>query len=246
MALQRFLEKSARAGTRINEFLKSMFGVNPDDLRLDRPLYLGGSKDPVVTSEVLQTSATELTNDGTAQGNMAGHGISYGRGNGANYYAKEHGVIIGMMCVMPNTSYAQGIDRKFSKIDRYDFAIPDFAHIGEQETLGKEIYYQPNDPDGNNGTFGYLPKYTEYRYNSNTTTGEFRTTQQHWTLTRFFGVRPHLNKDFIYASEDEMMRIFAYYNPEDPDATPAYVYAHIHCDIMASRRLPKYGTPLGL
>lgn len=245
MALQRFLEKSARAGTRINEFLRSMFGVKPDDLRLDRSLYLGGSKDPVVISEVLQTSATETNEDGTAQGNMAGHSVSYGRGNGCNYYVPEHGVIIGLVSVMPTTSYAQGINRQFSKLDRFDFALPDFAHIGEQEVLGKEIYYNGYEVE-NNSTFGYLPRYMEYRYNPSLTTGEFRTTQQHWTLTRFFENRPNLNQAFIYASEAEMRRIFAYYDPEDPDNTPDYVYAHIHCSIQASRRLPKYGTPLGL
>ena len=245
MALQKFLEKSARAGTRINEFLRSMFGVKPDDLRLDRSLYLGGSKDPVVISEVLQTSSTETSTDGTAQGNMAGHSVSYGRGNGCNYYVPEHGVIIGLVSVMPTTSYAQGINRQFSKIDRFDFALPDFAHIGEQEILNKELFYNGNETE-DNSTFGYLPRYMEYRYNPSLTTGEFRTTQQHWTLTRFFENRPNLNQAFIYASEAEMRRIFAYFDPEEPDNTPDYVYAHIHCSIKASRRLPKYGTPLGL
>ena len=51
------------------------FGVKPRDDRLQRPEYLGGSKNPVIISEVLQTSSTDAT---SAQGNLAGHGITVG------------------------------------------------------------------------------------------------------------------------------------------------------------------------
>lgn len=244
-ALQKFLEKSARAGNRVTEYLRSIWGVKPDDLRLGQALYLGGSKDPVVTSEVLQTSATELVENGTAQGNQAGHGISYGRGNGCKYTATEHGYIIGIQCIMPNSSYAQGIPKTWSRLDRFDFAIPDFAQIGEQEVKNKELWYSKTD-EKNDDTFGYLPRYAEYKFNFNRTAGAFRANEKHWTLTRFFENRPLLNEDFIYATEEEMKRIFAYFDPEDPEATPAYVYNHIHFSIRATRKLPKFGTPAGL
>ena len=70
--IQKWMERNNRAGVRYTEFLRAHFGVSPTDDRLQRPEYIGGSKSPIIVSEVLQTSST----DGTSpQGNLAGHGI---------------------------------------------------------------------------------------------------------------------------------------------------------------------------
>ena len=70
--IQRWMERNQRAGVRYTEFLQAHFGVAPEDARLQRPEYIGGSKSPIIISEVLQTSET----DTSPQGNLAGHGIS--------------------------------------------------------------------------------------------------------------------------------------------------------------------------
>ena len=57
--IQKFLERNARAGARYTEFLRSHFGVSPRDERLQRPEYIGGSKAPVIISEVLQTGSSD-------------------------------------------------------------------------------------------------------------------------------------------------------------------------------------------
>lgn len=66
--IQKFLERNNRAGARYTEFLKAHFGVNPRDDRLQRPEYIGGSRAPVIISEVLQTSETATTPQGTLAG----------------------------------------------------------------------------------------------------------------------------------------------------------------------------------
>ena len=71
--IQKWMERNARSGVRYTEFLLSHFGVAARDERLQRPEYIGGSKSPVIVSEVLQTSSTDAV---TPQGNLAGHGIS--------------------------------------------------------------------------------------------------------------------------------------------------------------------------
>ena len=70
--IQKWMERNARSGARYTEFLQAHFGTSPRDERLQRPEYIGGSKAPVIISEVLQTSSTDAT---TPQGNLAGHGI---------------------------------------------------------------------------------------------------------------------------------------------------------------------------
>ena len=57
-ALQRWLERNARGGARYIEQILSHFGVRSSDARLQRPEYLGGGRQPVSFSAVIQTSAT--------------------------------------------------------------------------------------------------------------------------------------------------------------------------------------------
>lgn len=244
--LQEYLEKNARGGTRYIEHILMHFGVKSSDKRLQRPEYITGTKSPIVISEVLNTAGTfDPTNptdpSSPPQGNMAGHGIGVTAGKYGTYFAEEHGYVIGLMSIMPMTAYQQGIDRHWKKIanptQRY---YPAFAHIGEQEVLNHEIYaYQEagTDPDQQDGTFGYLPRYAEYKFMSNRVAGAFRDSLDHWTATRIFDDPPALNQAFVEANPTT--RIFAVM--ED-----AQMYCHVLNKIKAVRPMPKFGSPGGV
>ena len=231
--LQEWLEKNARGGTRYIENILTHFGVRSSDKRLQRPEYITGVKSPVVVSEVLNTTGQD---GGLPQGNMAGHGISVTSGKSGSYYCEEHGYIIGIMSVMPKTAYQQGIPRTFLKTDSLDYFWPTFANIGEQEVAKQELYaYTANAND----TFGYVPRYAEYKYMPSRVAGEFRTSLNYWHLGRIFATEPSLNSDFIEC--DPTKRIFAV---EDPETD--VLYCHVLNKIKAVRPMPKYGTPMGL
>lgn len=238
--LQEWLEKNARGGTRYIESILSHFGVKSSDARLQRPEYITGVKTPVVVSEVLNTSGTFESSDPEAptsppQGNMAGHGISVSSGNSGSYYAEEHGYIIGIMSVMPKTAYQQGIPRTFLKLDPLDYYWPSFANIGEQEVQVQELYaYTTNQND----TFGYVPRYAEYKYMPSRVAGDFRTSLNYWHLGRIFDNEPTLSQEFIECTSEDTQRIFAV---TDPDAQK--LYCHVLNKIKAVRPMPKYGTP---
>lgn len=234
MALQRWLEKNARGGTRYCEALRVHFGVISSDARLQRAEYLGGSKSVMAISEVLQTSATEAT---SAQGNMAGHGVSITGGNLFSYRAEEHGQIMIIMSMVPETSYFQGIPREFLKKDRLDFYFAEFASLGEQEVFNKELVVTglPTDDE----TFGYLPRFAEYRVEASRVSGQMATTLLPWHLAREFSTAASvpLNEDFIVC--DPSKRIFAVTDPNEDE-----MIIHIMFKIFARRPLPAYGTPL--
>lgn len=230
--LQEYYEKAARGGTRLIEWVKSMFGVQSSDARLQRPEYLGGSIQPMIISEVLQTSETATS----AQGNMAGHGVSVGDGKNFSYRSEEHGYIITIMSVMPKTAYQQGIPRHFTKFDKFLYFTPPFAHLGEQEILNKEIYYDVADGALNEDTFGYIPRYMEYRYNDSRVAGDFRSTLSYWHMGRIFPSRPALNAAFVQS--DPTHRAFAVIDPAIDK-----IYAHCFHQIKAKRKIPRYGTP---
>jgi len=230
--LQEWLEKNARGGTRYIESILSHFGVKSSDSRLQRPEYITGVKTPVVISEVLNTSGIS---DQLPQGNMAGHGIAVSSGKSGSYYAEEHGYIIGIMSVMPKTAYQQGIPRTYSKLDPLDYYWPSFANIGEQEVKLQELYaYTANKED----TFGYVPRYAEYKYMPSRVAGDFRTSLDYWHLGRIFYSEPTLSQEFVECTSGQTQRIFAV---TDPDAQK--LYCHVLNKIKAVRPMPKYGTP---
>lgn len=229
---QEFLERQAVGGSRYIEQIRMQFGVLSSDKRLNRPEFIGKTSGPVIFSEVLQTSESSAT----PQATMAGHGISAGKGRRFRYRAEEHGYIFCIARVMPDTAYMQGLPRHFSRSTLYDYAWPVLSHIGEQATLNKELYIAGDSL--NESTFGYLPRYSEYRYIPSSVAGDFRNSLDFWHLSRKFANRPLLNKSFIEANPDNMMRIFAV-----TDTTKDTLYCHAHHNIVCSRVLPKYGTP---
>lgn len=232
MRLQEWLEKNARGGTRYVESILTHFGVKSSDARLQRPEYITGIKSPVVISEVLNTTGEQ---SGLPQGNMAGHGISVASGKYGKYFCEEHGFIIGIMSIMPKTAYQQGIPKTYLRRDALDYFWPSFANIGEQEVQLQEIYAFTGQAED---TFGYVPRYAEYKYSPSRVSGEFRTNLDYWHLGRKFASAPSLNQQFIECDPASTKRIFAV------EEGAASLYCHVYNKIRAVRPMPKFGTPM--
>jgi len=189
LALQRFEEARARYGSRYVEYLRYL-NVRSSDARLQRPEYLGGGKQTLQFSEVLQTAEGE-----NPVGELRGHGISAMRSNRYRRFFEEHGYVITVMSVRPKTIYAQGLPRTFNRRVKEDFWQKELETIGQQEVLNKEIYAAHASP---NGTFGFQDRYDEYRRTESTIAGEFRSSLlDFWHMARIFSSDPALNSDFV-------------------------------------------------
>ncbi|MEM3791063.1 MAG: major capsid protein [Thermoproteota archaeon] len=230
--LQKWMERNARSGSRYTEVLRAHFGVKSSDARLQRPEYLGGGRQKVSISEVLQTSETT---ENSPQGEMAGHGISIGNTNRFKAFFEEHGYVIGIMSVLPRTAYQQGLPRHLQKFDRFDYYWREFAHIGEQEIKNNELYVQ-SSRDANNETFGYAPRYSEYKYLPSTVHGDMRSTLNAWHLGRIFSEKPVLNEEFVKSNPS--LRIF---NVETNEYH--HLWCHIYNNVKAIRPMPVFGEP---
>lgn len=196
-SIQRWMEANARGGSRYVEWLKNHFSISPTDDRLDRAEYIGGTRMPVMVSDVEQTSKTEV---GAPQGNLAGKGTIAGRDFCASYKAPEFGVIMGIMSIMPEPVYHQGINKQWLRTTRYDFYSPEWANLSEQPVLRREIYADGNS--GNNNTvFGYQGRFNEMRSKQNMLCGLMREgvagSLHHWHLGRHFAAAPSLNATFM-------------------------------------------------
>lgn len=192
-ALQRYEEARARYGSRYTEYLRYL-GVRSSDARLQRPEYLGGGKQTIQFSEVLQTGVTTDGDDLEGVGNMRGHGIGAMRSNRYRRFFEEHGYVLSLMSVKPKTMYAQQLTRTWNRRTKEDFFQKELQHIGQQEVFNKELY----GPSATGDTvFGYQDRYDEYRRAESSIAGQFRTTLDFWHYARIFGSQPTLNADFV-------------------------------------------------
>ena len=231
-ALQRFEEHRSMFGSRYEDLLRYL-GVRPQDARLQLPEYLGGFSAPVQFSEVLQTSSDA---DRSGVGDMYGHGIGATKGRRIRRFIPEHGYIMSLLTVRPIPVYSQGLERLWSKENRFDFWQKEYEHIGQQEIRNSEVYAD-GDTAQDKATFGYQNRYDEYRRGVNVITGEFRTNQDYWTMARIFESRPTLNGDFVSCMPTD--RIFQV-NEQNSDQC----YAMVKNNIIAKRLVSKNGNPM--
>lgn len=229
--VQRFMEKQMRGGARLVETILTHFGVRVSDSRIQRPLYLGGGRSPLLVSEVLQTSSTDNT---SPQGNPVGRGIGSQIANSFKGFFEEHGFVVGFLSIMPRTGYHQGVERKWTRQTKYDYYWPVLSHLGEQAVKNKEIYVQGTSAD--EGTFGFQPIYEDYRRNFSKVHGAFRTSLMYWTMNRQFTELPTLSDSFVQATPTK--RIFAVADQSVDDC-----YVDIWHSFKALRRIPKKGDP---
>ena len=229
-ALQRFAEHRTMYGSRYVEYLRYL-GIKASDARLQRPEYLGGGKQTVQISEVLQTA------EGTDPvGTLRGHGIAAMRSNRYRRFFEEHGFVLSIMLVRPKAIYMQGIPRSWLRRVREDFFQTELQHIGQQEVYTKELYgAAPAGEDGGLKVFGYQNRYDEYRGYESYVCGEFRDILDYWHLARSFGNEPVLNADFISATPSE--RIFAAQQNDQ-------LYCMINHSLQARRLMSKFGNPI--
>lgn len=232
--IQKLYERDARGGTRYTEIIRSHFGVVSPDARLQRPEYLGGGKDRINVNPIAQTSSTDTT---TPQGNMSAFATTGFSGHGFSKSFTEHSVIIGLACIFADLNYQQGLNRMWSRQDRWDFYWPALAHIGEQAVLNKEIYAQGTSAD--NDVFGYQERFAEYRYKPSMITGQFRSTAStsldNWHLAQEFGSLPALNASFI-EENPPLDRVLAV--PSEPD-----LLLDAFFDLKCARPMPVYSVP---
>lgn len=237
--IQKLLERDARGGTRYIEIVKSHFGVTSPDQRLQRPEYLGGGSQRININPVAQTGETGTT----PQGNLTAFGTVASSGSGFTKGFTEHGVLLGLASLRADLTYQQGLDRKFSRSDRYDFYWPALAQIGEQSILNKEIYAQGDvDPTDDAAVFGYQERYAEYRYFPSKITGLFRsnvtagfTSIDQWHLSEDFSALPVLNDSFIQDSPP-IDRVIA-------TASEPHLLLDAYFNLKCARVMPVYGVP---
>ncbi|QCS37114.1 major capsid protein [Tortoise microvirus 56] len=160
--------------------LLAHFGVDVSKCDYCSTRYLGGSRSNINIGEVIGTAA------GTAQvgssssssvlGQIAGKGVSSGSGSMFSFESKEHGMIIGVHCVVPSAEYSTNrIDLFNLKFSRSHFYVPEYDALGMQPLMAGQIKIDVNDSITDTTLVtGYQNRYIEYKTAVDSVHGQFQ------------------------------------------------------------------------
>lgn len=237
-AYQRFLESLARNGSRYTELLLGLFGVRSPDARLQRPEYLGGNRVPIQVSEV--TNNAQTTTDFLGDLGAKSQTSDVHRDFIKSF--TEHGFLIGVFVARYDHSYAQGLQRFWTRKKFTDFYNPKFAHLGEVPIYQAEIYATSENLADSSRVFGYQEIWADYRYRPNMVTGEMRPqaakSLAYWNLADKYDAAPTLSDGWIRETVANVDRALA---------VTSSVSNQFWCDIYiqnkCTRPMPMYSVP---
>ncbi|MBR1901934.1 MAG: hypothetical protein IJ826_03020 [Bacteroidaceae bacterium] len=250
-ALQHYLERNNIAGGRVQARFFARFGIQPDNVRLDQPEYCGGFTAPLKIGDVtanidlggdITESGNAFTNVGASTaGQLAGKGFVDGGTGDIKYHAKEDGTFMIISTLVPEIFYFQGVPADLTRgVDnvKEDYFTPEYEGLGYEPIKRCQVAATRLDADAtgdvDNQIFGFVPRYSNYKYKLGTVSGdnvltETKTGMQGYHLGRGLltnGInQAALVPEFTMITprdRESLDRIFTYVK----DSTSGLVYDH--------------------
>lgn len=237
VAVQQYYEALSRGGSRYREQVQALWDVTISDKTVQIPEYLGGGRYQVNVNQIIQTSGQQNEN-GTPLGETGAVSVTPIRESSFTKSFEEHGFVIGVACVRHNRSYQQGLERFWSRKDRLDYYVPQFANLGEQPVKKKEIMLTGNATDEE--TFGYQEAWADYRMKPNRVSGLMRSnatgTLDFWHYADVYNTVPTLSQEWMAEGKAEIARTLIV--QDEPQFFGAVRIAN-----KTTRRMPLYSVP---
>jgi hypothetical protein len=257
IAVQKYKEIQLANDVDFQSQIEAHFGIKPND-KDENSLFIGGSSSMININEQINQNLTS--------GNMAEYRAApQGNGSaGIKFTAKTYGVVIGIYRCVPVLDFAHnGIDRTLLKTDASDFVIPELDSIGMQQTFRCEVVAPhpynalfPELTDVNNSTpdmaetYGYAPRYSEYKTSYDRYNGAFGNSKKSWVT----GINFDFLKDYylypwsaitapnmFLCRPDIVKNIFGITEYKTSDDDQLFVGMVNMC--YSTRNLSRYGLP---
>lgn len=185
-ALQKYKEIQLANDSDFVSQIEAHFGVTPK--HSDTVSYfLGGASSMIDINPQVNSNLADWSQSNAIKAAPIGQG--HGK---IKFTADTYGIVLGIYRCVPVLDYAHvGVDRTLLKTDASDFVIPELDSIGMQQSVVGEIC-MPSYHDGDNGTsstgtihrptdsFGYAPRYAEYKTSFDRYNGEFCFSLSNW------------------------------------------------------------------
>ena len=237
IAVQQYYEALARGGSRYREQVQALWDVVISDKTVQVPEYLGGGRYHVNMNQIVQTSGQQSNAD-TPIGETGAMSVTPINESSFTKSFEEHGFVIGVCCVRHNHSYQQGLERFWSRTDRLDYYVPQFANLGEQPVKKKEIMLTGEATDEE--TFGYQEAWADYRMKPNRVSGKMRSnatgTLDFWHYADNYKNVPTLSQGWMAEGKGEIARTLIV--QDEPQFFGAIRVAN-----KTTRRMPLYSVP---
>lgn len=257
LAAQRYKEIQLANDVDFQSQVEAHFGIKPDD-KNENSLFIGGSSSMI--------NINEQINQNLSGDNKATYGAAP-QGNGSasiKFTAKTYGVVLGIYRCTPVLDFAHlGIDRTLFKTDASDFVIPELDSIGMQQTFRCEVAapapfndefqaFRVGDgtPPDMTETYGYAPRYSEYKTSYDRYNGAFCHSLKSWvTGINFDAIQNNvwntwagINAPNMFACRPDIVKnLFVVSSTNNADDDQLYVGMVNMC--YATRNLSRYGLP---
>ena len=207
VAMSVWQERNMRVDGSYNKMIYQHFSVSPRSEE-HLPIYIGGTVGYLNFSTVIQNSESSSS---SPLGSTAGFGSTAGAGSVcSDFYCEDHGYIMGVMIVKPETIYQQGVEKLLTEITFDDFAQPEFQGLSPEAILNRELYVTGSDSD--NELFAYQERYTYLKVRQNVNRGLMQCKPDKdllfsaYTQARWFDSVPKFSYQFLCMSPDNLRR----------------------------------------
>ena len=185
-ALQKYKEIQLANDSDFVSQIEAHFGVRPK--KSDTVSYfLGGASSMIDINPQVNSNLAEWSQSNALKAAPIGNGSAK-----IKFTADTFGIVLGIYRCVPVLDYAHlGVDRTLLKTDASDFVIPELDSVGMQQSIIGEIM-MPSYHDGDTGfvvggahvlptnSFGYSPRYSEYKTSFDRYNGEFCFSLNNW------------------------------------------------------------------
>lgn len=199
--LAKYVNIRTAAGGRIDKFLKSIYGSGYQCIESN---YVNFDSFSIDISDVMSYSETEKA----YLGEFAGKGLGLNRGSRLKYspHNKEHGFLVTLFTIVPDSKYSQGVDPRLFHIKKFDFYTPGFDGVTLVPSSKLALYgtydvLLPSMKDWmSTGSFGNIPVYSEYKQHQSILNGDcsLRSTRKSYLPFTLDKLLPY--KDFSAAN----------------------------------------------
>lgn len=202
--LQDMINRGKIAGTRIQDYLFSTYGLRPSDAALKMSSYYGVHKSTIQIGDIQATATTETTDGTTYLGQFAGKGFG-GSVDTFHIECKDHGMIFLTNELQVRSSYTQGLHPEWTALDRFGFFQPELDNLGTRAISMRELISDADDLATGlvnvslGSVFGFTPNYSEHKVAFDTISGDFRINRLNTGLDSWY-----LNRKFNYSDVEDL------------------------------------------
>lgn len=270
-ALQKWKEISISGKQDYKDQIEKHFGVHVPEVRSNLCDWIGGTSSNLDISEVVNTNLQGINDKDSSVGpDIAGKGLGVAEGN-EHFEASEHGLVMCIYHAVPLLDYGtQVTDPMLLKSSVYDYAIPEFDKIGMQPLpsicLGiNSVGSVPSSPGVSTDsqsiykykTFGYVPRYAEYKTSIDQVVGAFSSTLRYWSapvdalyivkyilsLSKFYGTSSYPSATYmLFKVNPHILDSIFVGNADSTYDSDTFLVNSYH-DIKVVRNLDRDGLP---